>query len=64
MTTRIWTIAILIVIAVLLIAWDIYVATNKKKGDTISEVTLDFARRHPVIPFLLGVLCGHLLWPQ
>jgi len=64
MTRRWWTIAILAGVSLLLIVWDIYAATNKERGDTISEVVLDFARRHPVIPFLLGVLMGHLLWPQ
>lgn len=59
-----WTIGILAGVTVLLIAWDIYAAANKERGDTISEVVLGFARRHPVIPFLLGVLAGHLLWPQ
>jgi len=64
MTTRVWTIGILVGVTLLLIAWDIYAAMNKKRDDTISEVVLGFARRHPVIPFLLGVLAGHLLWPQ
>ena len=64
MTSRTITISILAAVTLLLIAWDIYVATNKQKGDTISEVVLGFARRHPVIPFALGVLMGHLLWPQ
>lgn len=64
MTARWWTIGILAVVTILLIAWDVYAATNKERGDTISEVVLAFARRHPVIPFLMGVLMGHLLWPQ
>ena len=58
------TIVILVTVAVLLIGWDIYVAVSPPTGDTISEVTLGFARKHPVFGFALGVLCGHLLWPQ
>lgn len=58
------TIGILVVITVLLIAWDIVVAANARSGDTISEVTLGFAMRHPVLPFAIGVICGHLFWPQ
>ena len=64
MSARLWTIGILVGVTLLLIVWDVYAATNKERGDTISEVVLGFARRHPVIPFLLGVLMGHLLWPQ
>lgn len=62
--TRPITIAILAAVTLLLIVWDIYAATNKDKRDTISVVLLDFARRRPVLPFALGVIMGHLLWPQ
>lgn len=64
MWTKIATAAILIVAIIVLVAWDIYVAANGVKGDTISEIALDFARRHPVIPFAVGIVCGHLFWPQ
>ena len=50
MSPRIWTIGILVAVAVLLIGWDVYAATNKERDDTISEVVLGFARRHPVTP--------------
>jgi hypothetical protein len=47
-----------------LIIWDIVVANNHTAGDTISEVMLRQASSHPIIAFALGVLVGHLLWPQ
>lgn len=62
MTKRI-TIAVLIIVTILLIVWDVYVATNSVRGDTISEVFL-WASSHPVLPFAFGVLAGHLCWPQ
>lgn len=58
------TIGILIACAAILIGWDIYVAANSSSGDTISEITLGFAQKHPVVPFALGVIMGHLFWPQ
>lgn len=57
------TISILIAAALLLIGWDVYVAANKDSGDTISEVLL-WVSKHPVLPFALGVVMGHLFWPQ
>ena len=42
--------------------WDVWLATNAKKGDTISEVTTTFAHKHPMLPFALGVVIGHWLW--
>lgn len=63
-TVRRWTIAILITVTALLIAWDVYAVITGGSSGTISDVVLDFARAHPVVAFVLGVLCGHLLWPQ
>jgi len=31
---------------------------------TISKVTLLLAHKMPIIPFAVGVLCGHLFWSQ
>jgi hypothetical protein len=58
------TISLLIAFTLILIVWDIYAAANSGDGDTISEITLGFARKHPALPFAIGVICGHLLWPQ
>lgn len=55
---------VLIGVSVLLIGLDFYWAKDSEEGDTISEVILKYARKHTVIPFLLGVMMGHLLWPQ
>jgi hypothetical protein len=62
--TRKVTISILIVLCLVLIGWDVWVYLEPTPGDTISEVTFAFAQRHPVLPFAIGVICGHLLWPQ
>lgn len=58
------TVAVMAICAAALIGWDIVVAANDTPGDTISEITLAFAMRHPVIPFAVGVLMGHLWWAQ
>lgn len=69
MQNRVATIALLLSMGAGLIGWDVYVAVEERniepgKGATISEVTLGFAQRHPIVPFAVGVLCGHLFWPQ
>ena len=57
------TIAAILAAAAALIGWDVYAALSPGDGDTISEVSLAFARRHPSIAFLVGGLLGHLFWP-
>jgi hypothetical protein len=55
---------ILLSVTIGLIAWDIHLATNPVQGDTISEIILKLAYQHPVLPFIVGILCGHFFWPQ
>lgn len=59
---RKYTIYLLVALAVLLIAWDIFVYLEPTKNDTISEVLWDLGK-HPILPFLLGVIAGHIFWP-
>jgi hypothetical protein len=47
-----------------LIAWDIVAASNKERGDTISEILLSASKRVPVLAVSWGILTGHLFWPQ
>lgn len=42
------------------LVWDIIVALNKTEGDTISEVTLELAKRSPLLVVVVGVIAGHL----
>lgn len=46
-----------------LVAWEIYTLVNDEPNDTISEVVAFFGR-HPIVPFLVGVLIGHWFWPM
>ena len=64
MSTRLVTAIILIVVSVALIVWDIYAAITPVHGDTISEVLWTATTQHPVIPFLFGMLMGHLFWQR
>lgn len=66
MTTKIMrrvSIGALIGVTVALIGWDIaaYVVGGEKA--TLSVVIHDWATDFLIIPFGLGVLMGHLLWP-
>lgn len=65
---KVVTLVVMFGSAAALIVWDVVVATNTEKGDTISELTLGFARRYPIalggVMLALGIILGHLLWPQ
>jgi hypothetical protein len=66
--TRIITLIIMAVCFLALVGWDIYAALNSVKGDTISEITQGFLLDHVgvliAVVWAIGLLCGHLFWPQ
>ena len=63
--TRWRTTWVLAIIILAIIGWDVYAAFGTPgAGDTVSEVLLSLARKHPIVPFIFGVVSGHVLWPQ
>lgn len=61
---RWWTALILIAVTAALIVWDIVAIAVGGVEATISDVMLTWIQEHPVVPFLLGICCGHWCWPQ
>lgn len=43
--------------------WDVYVTFAQFPEATVSEIIQSWALRFPIIPFLAGLLLGHLFWP-
>ena len=56
--TRMLVVFIVAVVA----AWDVYVIYQGQQEATFSIVLYESSRRWPVIPFVLGFLCGHVFW--
>lgn len=64
MTYRKSTKIIIIVLLILLVAYDILAACDPQACNTLSCVLLEWVRKYPTVNFCVGVLCGHLFWPQ
>jgi hypothetical protein len=68
MNPLIVTLLVLLAALVLLIGYDIYLHAVGGYPATISYRALQAARREPIIPLVvglaLGILLGHLYWPQ
>ena len=54
------TTAFIIGVTVVVIAYDVWAYLTPER--TISQVMAGFAKRHPVIILLWGVLMGHWFW--
>jgi hypothetical protein len=44
--------------------WDVVCNARGHPEHQISAVALEWARAFPILPLMLGVLLGHLFWPQ
>lgn len=64
MTWRTATVALLAVLPFVVIAYDAIAAWRGGGAATISDVVLAVSLRRPIIPFAVGVLCGHLFFSQ
>jgi phosphotransferase system glucose/maltose/N-acetylglucosamine-specific IIC component len=56
-----WIIAL---VAIVLIAYDVWTCIKRGTSTSISWTTYSWSKSYPIIPFALGVLLGHLLWVQ
>ena len=58
--------AIVFLVATLLAvgAYDWWLYLTEGPSATISAEVLSTSRKWPVVPLLVGILMGHLFWPQ
>ncbi len=61
MNTTAWWIVALIAIAV---SYDVFAYVHWGYEGTISFKALTASKNYPIIPFAIGVVAGHLFWPQ
>jgi len=62
-----WRAATKVVLVALVTASIVYDVVAYMRGSvdaTISRVVLGWARGNPLIPFSVGVVCGHIFWSQ
>lgn len=65
MELRTVSIAIMLVTLVVWVAWDVYVAfVARDYSATFSQILLEGAKYTPALALGIGILLGHLFWPQ
>jgi hypothetical protein len=55
---------LLVLIALAIAAYDMYAAFGPGPEYTVSALIGEWSGRVPIIPFLLGLVAGHLFWPR
>jgi hypothetical protein len=56
------TIIFISVVLFAIIFFDVYIIAKKGKKESISAHIIRMSHDYPSIPFLLGMVCGHLFW--
>lgn len=62
MTRKIIMIAV--IASVLIIGIADAIALIQGSDNTLSQLVYDSAKKSPIIPFLVGLVCGHFFWPM
>jgi predicted permease len=56
------TLIFIVVVVVAIAAFDVFIIIKKGKKESISAHIIRASHNYPLIPFLLGIVCGHLFW--
>jgi len=59
-----WLAMMLMLTAVLIGVWDVYAIWYLPAGSTVSWHLRQWSQAVPLIPFLLGIIVGHLFFPM
>lgn len=54
---------VVVITTIVILVYDLFAYLSHQDA-TISETLLQWAKDYPVVPFLGGLLCGHLFVPQ
>lgn len=56
------TLAFIAFIVIAITIFDFWVIFKKGRYESISYKIIDLSHKYPLIPFLLGIVSGHLFW--
>jgi hypothetical protein len=56
------TVLILIITAIFLALYDVWIIVKEGKGESISAHVIRGSRKYPLLVLLFGILLGHLFW--
>jgi len=56
------TVIFIVAVIAIIIIYDVWALVAGGAEATISSVLLNESKNYPIIPFTLGVVCGHLFW--
>ena len=58
----VFTIYVTVIAVAAIIVWDFVAISNGGTQASISHLIKVWGHKYPIIPFSMGVLCGHFFW--
>jgi hypothetical protein len=55
---------LLFILIVCVGGYDVYASQQSNNWETVSSYVWRISRNYPILPFIVGIVIGHLLWPQ
>jgi len=59
---RKWTKIVSMIILAAIVLWDVFVMVTDGADSSISSMLIEMSYQYPIMPFSIGVVCGHLFW--
>lgn len=61
---RVWLAVAFLLAGLIVGIWDVFVTARGEPGNTVSSTLYEWSIAYPILPFVLGVITGHLFWPH
>lgn len=55
---------LLLIVVLVLVAWDVLAIRYGGPQASISRVTFDLVSRYPMLSLAVGIVIGHIFWPE
>lgn len=59
-----FTTGFIVIVLVVIFGVDLWLLVKRGYKHTVSAVMLRLSQRFPIIPLLIGIVIGHLFWPN
>jgi len=64
MTPRVFLALSLMFVLLCCGVWDLVLTAKDQPQNTVSATLLEWSVQFPMLPVVVGILIGHLFWPQ
>jgi hypothetical protein len=61
---EVWLACLFIAVNLTIALWDVWAWGAGKDNETVSWIMFQWSKAWPILPLVVGVVAGHVFWPQ